>query len=189
MVCALWGGVGTQDHAPLPKLMAAGVHFGRTHPGESCTDVSSVKAGVGRRQECPCVCREGDRVLAQVRTVARQDGSVVSLGLCHSSSGQQDKCEGLNNIAAWEQRQKGGKKAVVQLHWRLKSPDRFRAGKRLHPVLFKYRAVLRGFGARPFPCLKEYPFRDTGRQSGVPLFGLHSANRNMFWPLQGLNRC
>lgn len=91
--------------------MAAGVHFGRTHPGESCTDVSSVKAGVGRRQECPCVCREGDRVLAQVRSVARQDGSVVSLGLCHSSSGQQDKCEGLNNTAAWEQRQKGGKKS------------------------------------------------------------------------------
>lgn len=45
---ALWEGAGTQDHAPLPELMAAGVHFGRTRPGESSTDASSIKAGVGR---------------------------------------------------------------------------------------------------------------------------------------------
>lgn len=62
-------------------------------------------------EDCPCVCREGDQVLAQVRAVAGQDGSVASLGLCHSFCGQHHKCEGFNNIAAWEQREKEGEKS------------------------------------------------------------------------------
>lgn len=91
------------------------MHFGRTRPGESSTDASSIKGGAGRLQDCPCVCREGVPVLAQVRAVARQDGSVASPGLCHSLAGQHHKCEGFNNTAAWKQRgKKGGEKAELQ---------------------------------------------------------------------------
>lgn len=94
------------------------MHSGRAHPGESSTDASSIQAGVGRLQGCPCVCREGEQVLAQVRAVPRQDGSEVSPGLCPSFSGQHHKCEGFTNTAAWEQREKGREKlSCRQLHW------------------------------------------------------------------------